>query len=182
MLNFRKLKQDFSSNILKEGKQLHEQSKVVSAKILRLDNETVRLHAKILGNFDNTYESEIEIDRFESQTVHSNCDCPYRYDCQHLAALMFFLEDKIDSLIVQYSKEADIADLGFDKKEKEELLEAIKEAETKEAAKKDANFQKELLEEYINCSEILSLAPFSFLKKKAALPKPNLPCSLILAL
>ena len=27
MLNFRKLKQDFSSNLLQEGKQLHEQKK-----------------------------------------------------------------------------------------------------------------------------------------------------------
>ncbi|HSW71955.1 MAG TPA: DEAD/DEAH box helicase [Chlamydiales bacterium] len=160
MLNFRKLKADFSSNILKEGKQLHDQSKVVSAKILRLDPDVIRLHAKILGNFDNTYESEIEIDRFESQTVHSNCDCPYRYDCQHLAALMFFLEEKLDSLIVQYSKEADIADLSINKEEKKDLMDRIKEAETKEAAKKDKHIQKELLEEYVHAAEILSFAPF----------------------
>ncbi len=161
MLNFRKLKQDFSSSILKEGRALHEQKKVVAAKVLRLDNETIRLGAKIVGNFENTYESEIEIDRFESQTIHSNCDCPYRYDCQHLAALMFFLEEKIDSLIVTYSRETDISeDTSFDKKEKKELLETIEEAKTKEVVKKDKELQKQILQEYKSASQILSYSPF----------------------
>lgn len=161
MLNFRKLKQDFSSNIIKEGKDIHDQKKVLSAKILRLDNETIRLGAKILGNYDNTYESEIEIDRFESQTVHSNCDCPYRYDCQHLAALIFYLEDKIDSLIVEYSKETNIKeDKTFGRKEKENLLETIQEAKTKEVEKQDKLQQKQILQEYKNSSVILSSSPF----------------------
>ena len=115
MLNFRKLKQDFSSSILSQGKDLHDQKKVLSAKILRLDSDSIRFSGKILGNFDNSYESEIEIDRFESQTIHSNCDCTYRYDCQHLAALIFYLEENIDSILIEYSKEADIdKDESFD--------------------------------------------------------------------
>src|SRR5579872_1552554 len=104
MLNFRKLKQDFSPAILKEGRQLFEKNKIVAAKIIRLDNATIRFSSRILGNFENTYESEIEVDRFESQAVHTNCDCPSRYDCQHLAALIFFLEEKIDALLIEYSK------------------------------------------------------------------------------
>ncbi|NGX32914.1 MAG: hypothetical protein K1060chlam4_00970, partial [Candidatus Anoxychlamydiales bacterium] len=78
MLNFRKLKQDFSSMLLQEGKALHDQKRVLSAKILRLDEDTIKFHAKVTGGYENTYESEIEIDRFESDTVHSNCDCRYR--------------------------------------------------------------------------------------------------------
>lgn len=119
MLNFRKLRQDFSSAILKEGRQLYDKNKIVSAKIIRLDNDVIRFSSRILGNFENTYESEIEVDRFESQAVHTNCDCPSRFDCQHLAALIFFLEDKIDSLLVAYSKESDIdkaEDLGTEAK------------------------------------------------------------------
>ena len=72
MLNFRKLKQDFSSMLLQEGKALHDQKKVLSAKIIRLDEDTIKFHAKVMGGYENTYESEIEIDRFESDTVHSN--------------------------------------------------------------------------------------------------------------
>lgn len=167
MLNFRKLKQDFSSNILKEGRTLHEGSKVVSAKILRLDNDTIRLSAQILGKFENSYESEIEIDRFESQTIHSNCDCTYRYDCQHLAALVFYLEDRIDSLIVQYSKETDLEeDVTIDHEEKQELLETIKEAATKEVEKIDARQQKQVLQEYIASSSVLSSSPFFYVREE----------------
>ena len=166
MLNFRKLKQDFSSAILKEGRAIHEKNKIVSAKIIRLDPETIRFSAKMLGNFENAYESEIEIDRFESQAVHTNCDCPSRFDCAHLAALIFLLEEKIDSLIVEYSKEADISKSEhFDTEQKKELLDTIKEAESKEVVKQDARYQKQVLQEYVASSDILSNSPF-FLPKE----------------
>ena len=161
MLNFRKLRQDFSPAILKEGRALFEKQKVVSAKIIRLDTDVIRFNSRILGNFENTYESEIEVDRFESQAIHTNCDCPSRYDCQHLAALIFFLEEKMDSLLVNFSKESDItADDSLNHCDKQELIEAIKEAETKEVVKQDARFQKQILQEYQNSAEILSTSPF----------------------
>src|SRR5690606_10271293 len=161
MLNFRKLRQDFSSAILKEGKQLYDKNKILQAKIIKLDNETIRFSSKVLSNYESTYESEIEVDRFESTAVHTNCDCPSRYDCQHLAALIFFLEDKIDSLLIEYSKEAGIADdEKMEAHEKQELIEAIKEAETKEVVKQDARYQKQVLQEYVASSDVLSNSPF----------------------
>jgi SNF2 family DNA or RNA helicase len=161
MLNFRKLKQDFPPTILKEGRALFDKSRVILAKIIKLDTNTIRFISKILGNFDNAYESEIEIDRFESQAVHTNCDCPSRYDCQHLAALVFFLEEKMDSLLIEYSKEADIAkDEHLDGEEKKVLIEAIKEAAEKEVVKQDVRYQKQVLQEYIASSEVLSNSPF----------------------
>lgn len=175
MLNFRKLRQDFSSAILKEGRQLYEKNKIVSAKILRLDNETIRFSSKILGNFDNAYESEIEVDRFESQAVHTNCDCPSRFDCQHLAALIFFLEEKIDALLIEYSKESDIAkNDSLDLNEKQELIEAIKEAETKEVFKQDARYQKQVLQEYVASAEVLSQSPFFLPQEESALAQAEL--------
>lgn len=164
MLNFRKMKQDFSPAILKEGKQLYTNQKIIHAKIIRLDNSSIRFISKILGNFDNTYESEIEVNRFESQAIHTNCDCPSRYDCQHLAALIFYLEEKIDTLLIDYSKESDIStNEHLDSEKKIEIIEAIKEAETNEVAKQDARYQKQILQEYIDAAEILSNSPF-FLK------------------
>jgi len=175
MLNFRKLKQDFSSSILVEGKELNDQKKVLAAKIVRLDSDTIRFSAKILGNFNNTYESELEIDRFESETIHSNCDCTYRYDCQHIAALLFYLEDKIDSILVEYSKEADIdKDESFEAEEKHKLLETIKEAENKEEAKKDAKYQKQVLEEYVHSASALSSSPFFLPIEKNEITKAEL--------
>lgn len=158
MLNFRKLKQDFSSNILKEGKQLHDSKKVVAAKILKVDSDSVKIGGKVLSNFENTYESEVEIDRFESEMIHSNCDCPYRYDCQHLAALIFYLEEHFNSILVDYSKESDLKE--FDQEEKKQFLKKVKEAEEKEVVKKDAAYQKQVLSEYLFSAQVLSSSPF----------------------
>jgi hypothetical protein len=175
MLNFRKLRQDFSSAILKEGRQLYDKNKIVSAKIIRLDNEVIRFSSRILSNYDSTYESEIEVDRFESQAVHTNCDCPSRFDCQHLAALIFFLEEKIDSLLIEYSKESDIAkDDQFNTQEKQELIEAIKEAETKEVVKQDARYQKQVLQEYVASAGVLSQSPFFLPQEESSLASAEL--------
>ncbi|MCH9614255.1 MAG: RNA polymerase-associated protein RapA [Chlamydiia bacterium] len=154
MLNLRKLKQDYSSNVLKEGKDLFDQGKVISAKILHIDPETLRIGAQVLGQYKNAYESEIEIDRMECETVDSDCDCPYHYDCQHLAALLHYLEAHLDEILVKYSKEADLEE------HEEEIIEVVKEAETKEVARKDEQRQKELLDEYVVASKVLGTSPF----------------------
>lgn len=175
MLNFRKLRQDFSSAILKEGRQLFDKNKILQAKIIKLDNETIRFSSKVLSNYDSTYESEIEVDRFESTAVHTNCDCPSRYDCQHLAALIFFLEEKIDSLLIEYSKEADISkDETLESHEKQVLIEAIKEAETKEVVKQDARYQKQVLQEYVASSDVLSHSPFFLPQEESSLAQAEL--------
>ena len=164
MLNLRKLKQDFSSNVLKDGKQLFATNRVLSAKILHLDAKTLRISAQVMGQYKNAYESEIEIDRQESETIDSNCDCPYHYDCQHLAAVLFYLEAYLDEILVKYSKENDLDHLaekrGFDEQEKKKLLEALKEAESKEEQRKDEEYQKGVLNEYVGAAHILGKSPF----------------------
>jgi hypothetical protein len=80
MLNVRKLKQDFSQNVLREGKELFTDKKVTSAKIINIDSDTLRISAKVAGQFENSYECEIEIDRVDCETIDSDCNCPYHYD------------------------------------------------------------------------------------------------------
>ncbi len=161
MLNFRKLKQDFSSSIVKEGKDFFENDKVVSAKLLQLDSKTIRISGRVLGQYDNYYESEIEIDRQECETIDSNCDCPYNYDCQHIAALIFFLEENLDQILVAYSKEQDITEThDLEEGDKEELLEKFKVAEDKEVLRQEEHFQRQIIQEYVASSAILASSPF----------------------
>ena len=161
MLNFRKLKQDYSSAILKDGRALHEKGMVSSAKIVTLDAQKVRLCCCVQGAFDNSYNCEIEIDRRESTTIDSDCDCPSKYDCQHLSAVLFYLEAHLDEIIVSYSKETDIEKCPtVDESIKETLRETFKEAETKETARRSKKHQKELLTEYVGASEVLGTSPF----------------------
>ncbi len=168
MLNFRKLRQDFSSNILKEGKDLFEEQKVVSAKLLQIDAKVIKIQGRVQGQYENVYESELEIDRSECETIDSDCDCPYNYDCQHIAALLFFLEQNLDKILVAYSRDTDIHAMAkkgdLDKDQKKALLEKLREAESKVHIKQEEQAQKELIKEYFSASEILGTSPFSDLK------------------
>ncbi len=178
MLNFRKLKQDFSSNIIKEGRDLFDNQKVVSAKLLHLDGKSMRISGKIMGQYENCYEGEIEIDRQECEAIDSDCDCPYNYDCQHLAALLFYLEQNLDEILVAYSKEHDLEDKNdLEDSDREELIEKFKEAETKEYQRKEELFQKQLLQEYINSSQLLAVSPFFRQEDKVVLDSAE--CALI---
>lgn len=175
MLNFRKLKQDYSPAMLKEGKALFDKGAVTAAKIVNLSVNSVRLNCRVSGTFDNSYQCEIEIDRRESMTIDSDCDCPYQYDCQHLSAVLFYLEEHFNGILVEYSKESDIEKAQhIDEKEKETLRETIKEAETRETVKRGKKYQKELLEEYIGAAEVLGKSPFFSAEEELACDKAEL--------
>lgn len=166
MLNFRKLRQDFSAGILKEGKELFDKGCVELAKILHLDGDTVRLSSRVKGVHNNMYECEIEIDRSESIAIDSNCDCTYTYDCQHISALLFHLEQHLNAIVVAYSKETDLeACEKIDDAVKKELRETFEKAATKEVKRRDLALEKEVLSEYISSAKVLSSSPF-FLRKE----------------
>lgn len=161
MINFRKTKKDLSPAILKEGKNLHEKGAVTSVKIVSLGGSSVRLNCCVQGNFDNHYESKIELCRSESSIVDSDCDCPYNFDCMHIAAVLFYLEDHFDQIVVEYSKETDIEKFTeIDDKEKEQLRETFQQAKDKEVVRRGKKYEKQLIEEYILSSHILGNSPF----------------------
>ncbi len=181
ILNFRKLRQDFPSNILKEGKSLYDQALVEQAKILSFDGSSLKISGQVKGNFDNVYESFIEIDRVESELVDSDCDCPYHYDCAHLSALLFYLEEHFEEILVAYSREADLEEAEeLDEEEKEELQQTFQEAKSKQAAKQDQAVQKEILQEYITACGVLGDSPF-FQPKHSAIEN-SVQISLIVSL
>ena len=105
MLNFRKLKQDFSSSIEKEGK-----------------------------------------------------------DSQHLAALLFFLEQNIDQILVSFSKDNDLSDHAeqhdINEEAHAEIIEKVKEAQVKADQKQEQLNQDQLMQEYVSASHFLSSSPF----------------------
>lgn len=175
MLNFRKLKHDFSPAILKEGKTLYDKDMVVSIKIINLKSDAVRFSCRVMGSFDNCYESELEIDSNESIIVDSDCDCSYKYDCQHLAAVLFYLESNYDQILVAYSKETDLEkDVEVNDLQKEHLRVTFKEAETKEHLKRDKKVQRELLQEYIYASQVLGQSSFFRPEEEMAQDKAEL--------
>lgn len=170
MLNFRRLRQDFSPNILKEGKALRDKEAVQSAKIIKLSSEAIRILSKVVGQFDHTYTCEVEIDRTESCFLDSDCDCLSKYDCQHQAALLHYLEEHLDEMIVDFSKGHDFEEAAEDD-EKIELQKTVKEAENQADKRKGKKLQKELVEEYIKASCVLGKNPFFVPEEELACDK-----------
>lgn len=161
MLNFRKLKHDLPQAVIKDGRLLFEKQAVKSAKIMKMDTHAVRLSCRVAGNYDNTYQCEIEVNRRESIALDSDCDCPYKYDCQHLSAFIFYLEEHFEEMVVAYSKQTDMGNSrNVDEEEKATLLETFKEAENKEGVRLAKKHQKELLHDYTGASQVLGSSPF----------------------
>ncbi|MEC7839705.1 MAG: SNF2-related protein [Chlamydiota bacterium] len=169
MLNFRRLKKDFSPAILKDGQTCFQNGSVESVKIINLTTGSLRLHCQVKGAFNNSYNCEIEIDRLESTTTDSDCNCPHDLDCLHLAAVIFYLEANLDALIVRFGKDNDLHEVGnVDNEELKTIEETIKTAESKEVARKGKEQKKELLDEYLSAADALGQSPFF-------LPEEDLP-------
>lgn len=159
MINFRKLKQDLSPQILREGQDTFKNGAVQGMKILSIKSDQIRFSSSVKGKFSNQYTCEVEIDREASTVLDSDCDCPYQFDCQHLSASLFYLEEHLDAILVDYSQEGKV-DETLPEEEQEELQETLKKAVTKETQRKDKKQQTALLQEYIAASEVLGTSPF----------------------
>lgn len=161
MLNFRKLKKDYSPVVLKEGRQLFDKGMVLSTKVSVLTPKTIRLICRVQGSFENTYQCVIEIDRKESMTLDSDCGCSHKYDCQHLSAVLFHLEERWDEVLVNYSQENKVDEFPhLDDDSKLTIRETLKAAQDKETERLGKKQLKELLQEYINSAKILAKSPY----------------------
>ena len=161
LLNFRKMKHEFSPQILRDGKILYDKHAVVSSTIAQFTDNSVKISSQVQGNFGNNYCCEIEIDRHESEILDSNCDCPHHSDCMHLACLLIHLENHFEALVVQH----------FDGKNKKKIANAqdpksaqlkkvLQHAEKKEQARKEKEREKEDLQDYCLSAELLGRSAF----------------------
>jgi SNF2 family DNA or RNA helicase len=179
ILNFRKMKHDFSNNALKEGKVLFDKGAVTQAKISELTPKMIKVEAKVLSQFSKEFTCEFEIERFESEIFHSSCNCPNHSDCQHLACLLFFLEKEIEQLIVSYSDEQKKKINSYvSPKAQVEVDEIVRSAEKKVVAKKEKEREKQLVEEYLAAASMLG--KFAFFVPEEELAKDVAELSLIL--
>lgn len=91
-LNLRKLKAEFTPAILKDGKLLFEKKSVVSCSS-KHQKGSLLVSAHVKGQWDDSHACRLEFRLSDVSLVDSECDCPQKFECQHLAALFFFLEE-----------------------------------------------------------------------------------------
>ena len=102
VLNFRKMRHDFSPSVLKEGKSLYEKGGCVGARIASYSAQQFVIEAHVIGHFQDTHVCSIDVDRAESEVTYSTCDCTQGVDCLHLACLLFFLEEHFHSMLLTH--------------------------------------------------------------------------------
>lgn len=144
-LNFRRLRQDFPPALLKEGKQLFEQNKVVDAKLSNLTPKLLRISGEITGSYQHTYRCELELDRTSSTILDGTCTCSQKFDCQHLAAILAYLEDHSERLLSRYTQSAQ---------------QGTGDANGIKVVKNRSKLDRELLKEYAAAAEVLATNPF----------------------
>ncbi|MCB1113988.1 MAG: DEAD/DEAH box helicase [Chlamydiia bacterium] len=172
MLNFRKLKQDYSPRALKEGKAILEKEMVAATHVQEMSAQRAHLKGEVQSQYDTTYNCHLEIDLKTSTIVDSECECPDQFDCQHIAALLFHLEEHFNDLVVDYSKKVKpLETKKIEKSEKKELEKAIQAAEKESRSQKEKKFTKELLHEYAFASKVLGQSPFFLQDKEEKLEK-----------
>lgn len=102
VLNFRKMRHEFSPASLKEGKVLYDKGGCLGARVSSCTARQVVVEAKVMGHFQDVHVCSIEIDRIESAIAISSCDCTLGVDCQHLSCLLYFLEEHFHSLLLTF--------------------------------------------------------------------------------
>jgi SNF2 family DNA or RNA helicase len=160
MINFRKIKQDFASNMLSEGRDLYNDGAVRSAKIIELSSQKIRVAAQVEGSYGNAYECEFEIDSVESELIDSTCDCSYSFDCQHLAAALLYLEKNLEKMMVNFSKGEEFALDEHDEDERQHLARVIDKAKAAQEEIDSRKLDQQLIKEYNHAANILTNSPF----------------------
>lgn len=142
-LNFRRLRQDFAPAVLKEGKHFFEQDNVVDAKVLHVSEKLLRICCEVTGAYEHVYRGELELDRTSSSLADSSCTCSQKFDCQHLAAILFYLEEHFERLLARHAQGEGDQGAGPAK-----LL------------KNRSKLDRELLKEYAAAADVLATNPF----------------------
>ncbi|MDB6082014.1 MAG: helicase 2 family protein, partial [Chlamydiia bacterium] len=153
IVNFRKIKQDFASQALREGKELYAKGVVKQAKIIQFGAKVIKVAVTVTGMYQNDYHCEMEIDRLESEVIDSSCDCPHSGDCQHLACVIFHLEEELEKMIFGFSQE---------KKKKNEVTsdKVVHEIEKKIEVRQKKEMEKQQLDEYVTAATVLGRSAF----------------------
>lgn len=159
MINFRKLLHDFASQALKEGKQLFESGHVGSIHLVALSGSQLKFRFSVEGGFQHEYKGEIEIDPHASEMIYGECDCSKHYDCEHVAAACYKLEDSYDQILSEFTGECQGATKT--KKEKVKAVEkALKTAQKNAARQASEAMLQESLQEYRHAASLLRSSVF----------------------
>lgn len=165
MLNFRKIKQEFSTHLLQKGQQAVDSSLLSNVKFDLISKEYIKASCNF--NTDAVdIQTNIEFKNDDSSISDSHCSCGSKSDCQHIVALSIYIEKNFNNLI---SDQVNNKDSKTTSNTSQELLDDIKSKIKQSSYNQNVN---NTINEYSKAYELLKNSPlFSPTDKKERLAK-----------
>ena len=153
VLNFRKMRHDFSPAVLKGGRALFQKGGRVQARIASYTEGQMLIEASVIGHYDDEHQCSLEIQRSESEVSFSSCDCNQGVDCHHIACLLFFLEEHFHTLLLKFLGKARTS---TDAPQPTAATQHLEEMEQRLEAREKKKRERQLVCDYSKAGEWLS--------------------------
>ena len=153
--NFRKLRQDFSSGTLKEGKRLYEKKENCTARIVSCTASSFLIEASVTGLFSDKHVCQLEIDRNHSSIILSHCDCSNQVDCLHIACALYYIEESFHRMLLQFL-EGESTEASTTTKKQKVIDQGLKEAKKASEKKIQHEQEKITVKEFIDAATLLA--------------------------
>lgn len=153
--NFRKLRQEFRSSLLKEGKKLYEKKGSCRARILSCTHSSFLIEAYVIGQFSDEHRCQVEIDLADSSIILSQCDCSHGVDCPHLACALFYIEECFHRMLLDFLEGN--AALSSSEAKKQQITDSrLKEAKRVSEKKMQQESEKISVKEFVDAATLLA--------------------------
>jgi SNF2 family DNA or RNA helicase len=163
MLNYRKLKQEFSPQVIKEAQMLADKDAVQHVSILDFDKELIKVQASVQTGLQSPHTINVEIDRVHSEIIDSVCDNSSTFSSHQKAicesALVVYLEKNLDKIIAG-SDATKMLSGHVSEIKRVEMQQTLEQAKDAANEKLSQQVEQEVLFEYITGSRVLSSSSF----------------------
>lgn len=122
ILNFRKIRQEFSIALLEKGQSFVDTYTTSSVKLMSIQEDTIKISCKFNVN-KHFVSTSIEFDKNDSSILDSTCSCGASADCLHLTALSIYLEKNFKNII---SEQIDATKKESGQDASKEVVEGVK--------------------------------------------------------
>lgn len=163
-LNFRTLRADFSSSMLKDGKRLYEKKDSCAARMIACSSSSFIFEGSVAGLVRERHVCQIEIDRANSSISLSQCDCQSKVDCSHIACMLFYIEEHFHRLLLEFLEQKQGSSTSASIKEQESKAALLHHAKNHSEKKVRQEKEKMAIQEFVEAAA--PLANFSLFTKK----------------
>lgn len=154
MLNFRKIRQEFSNSLLQKGQETINQGLINKVKFNKICDDITKVEClfRIEENSEKTINTKIEFDNLDSSIIDSYCSCGAVVDCKHIVGLALYIEKNFQNII---SEQVNNSKNSLDQKHTKDVIKGVK--NLVKTTSHTSNFN--IIQEYIKAFDLINTSP-----------------------